>query len=127
MPLIDVSDLLTDPDFVQSIVITRRAQSVDNTGRGVESDSTLTIIGCVTIGPLDPMIFGTDATYSRKSIAVHTRAQLYDATTGFSADLVTFEGNTYVVKQVYPWNQFGRGFYAAQCELQDLQTSTATS
>ena len=127
MPLLDVSEVLSDPDFSQVITIQRNAQTVNAQGRAVDNVSTFTIQGVITIGPLDPLVLNTDAAFTRKSIAVHTRTQLYDVTSGFEPDNVLFEGNVYLVKRVYPWNQYGAGFYAADCEMQDLVTAVTGS
>ena len=118
MPDLDVSEVLLDPDFADCFVVTRQKQTVDQTGRTVISTVDMELIGVVTIGSLQP--FSQDEAYinSTKSIVVHCQERLIDPINGFSPDIVTYNGDRYLVKKAYNWSRYGSGFYAADCEQQ---------
>ena len=118
MPDLDVSDLILDPDFADSFTVTRQVQTVGTDGRVTITPSTLNLIGVVTIGSLQPFQQGEDYVNSTKVITVHCQERLIDPITGYSPDVVTYDGDTYLVKKTYNWSRYGRGFYAAECEQQ---------
>ncbi|WP_248322031.1 hypothetical protein [Caballeronia sp. Sq4a] len=118
MPLLDVSDLLTDPDFVDtSLTCTRSAQTVGDDGMAVNAPTVTPFSGVVTNDSGDQLRRRPDGTMIEGSITIHTRFQLIDGKTGFDADIVTWQGRQYTVVNVRDWSTYGRGFVAAQCEL----------
>lgn len=122
MPFLDVSDVLLDADFAESLTVNRIAQTVDpTTGLAVQTTTTLTIVAVVTQGSMNPVIRAEDYELSRKTITVHSQSKLQAAVVGSQPDVVVWNGSNYITKMVSNWSHFGAGFYAAECELQDTQ------
>ena len=87
MPDIDVSDLLTDPDFCDDFVVTRQLQTVGANGRTVVSTQTLPMVGVVHTGVQNE--FGQTPEYinAQKAITVLGLERLFDPVTGHSPEL----------------------------------------
>lgn len=121
-PMLDVSDVLLDPMFAQTIVIMRRAQTITTGGLAVDTDTTLNTIGVVTISgnkyALEP-----DLEREQDNITVHVRVPLRGPANGYEPDVVVWQGNRYTVVKALDWSQYGAGFYAADCEMLDTQTA----
>lgn len=132
MPLLDVSDVLDDPDFQDSFSVTRNEQVVGNNGVATQTPVTTSQKGVVTMD---------DGTLAKRlpelervegAILVHTRFRLTDGTTGAApgenipADIITWPetgGRQYTVHFVDNYSRYGAGFICAICTLRDLTNS----
>lgn len=120
MPLLDVSEVLTDPDIATTFDVRRRAETVGTNGRSATSDTLFrNVVGVVTaIGPSDlERADGYQVTPRR--ISVVTKFRLRGEVTGFQPDVVVWRGSNYLVKAVDPYPQFGNGFVQAECSSMD--------
>lgn len=119
MPMLDVSDVLTDPMFCEELSVTRRVEVIDE-ANGISSTSDVLlkdVFGVVTIGSVNPLVRTEEYEFARNNITVHTQTQLRDKVSGNKPDVITWDGSRYLVKKCFPWNKYGDGFYAADCEL----------
>lgn len=121
MPDIDVSELLYDPDFCEQLSITRRSVSVGDNGR---QTITSTAVSPAPFGVVVPQsdsttLRGPDQQNLPRLIAVYTTFRLQPVAPGFKADLIIWEGDTYIVNKVYPFNKMGSGFVGADCSSWD--------
>lgn len=119
MPDLDVSDILLDPDFCEQISVIRNVQIVDAHGRAQQTPTTIQIYAVVTQGSMLPMERAQELTLAREVITVHSQTRLLASATGRQADIVVWKGSNFVVKKQSDWSQYGNGFTAAECELQD--------
>jgi len=120
MALLDVSEILTDPDFSSRIKVKRRKQTIDVNGRSVETSETFDIIAVVTSdSPNDLNRGDPDYEFSNNAISVVTRFQLIGQTEGYLPDVVIFAGNNYVVADINSYPQFGQGCYQTTCISMD--------
>ena len=120
-PLLDVSELLTDPDFVTTgIICTRNAQTVGENGIAVNAQTTTRFSGVVTNDKGDLLERMAAGERIKGNITIHTRFQLRDGGAGYSADIVTWNGSQYTVSMVLDWSTYGRGFIVATCDLLPL-------
>jgi galactose-6-phosphate isomerase len=110
---LDVSDILTDPDFVSSLICERHAQRVGDDGVAVESKEELPFVGIVVNDSGDEPIRGEDATQMTGDMFVITRFALSDGTRGRAADTVIFQSVRYTVTHLKDCSNFGRGFCRA--------------
>lgn len=120
--MIDVSDLVVDPDFATTFSVSRSTQTVNASGLTVVSTTTLTGVG-VVVAEGNPLVLEAEYTHAQDSITIYTQMQLLDPTTGYAADKISWNGNTYLVRQVSNYSQFG--YYQANCDMQNL-TSAAS-
>ena len=119
MALIDVSDLLLDADFTDSILVKRQSQSIDDNGRLVTTDEIFNVVCVVTPASPNELDRGEEFDVATRSINVVSKFRLIGESKGFKADIVTWRGNDYVVKTFEPFPQFGQGFYQTVCDSID--------
>ena len=117
MPLLDVSEILLDPDFVDSLVCARQTQTVDDDGIATDTPTTTPFFGVVTNNTGDLLMRLAEGSHINGSITVHSRFLLQAGSDGQDADIVTWNGRSYTVTNVGDWSRFGIGFTAANCEL----------
>src|ERR1700761_5948493 len=105
MPMLDVSDVILDPLFAQTICVIRRAQSVSSGGIASETDTIYNPIAVVTIGGMDYAL-EEDLERSRNLITVHSQMPLRGPKTGYEPDFVIWQCNKYIVRKSLNWSQY---------------------
>lgn len=120
MPLLDVTQILTDPDLADSFAVKRRTQVIDAHGRTTTTDQLIPgVIGVVTaISPSD-LDRREDYQAMSRSISVVTKFHLRGEVTGYQPDIVVWKGDNYLVKHVNNYPHFGPGFMEAECSSMD--------
>lgn len=117
MPLLDVSEILSDPDFADDIIITRSQRSVDNNGRTVDTPGTYFTYGNCQPAREAQLHQLPDTERIGSFISIVTPFRLFALTATTAPDLVTWKGQFYRVKIVRDWSAYGNGFVEAICEL----------
>jgi hypothetical protein len=118
MPGLDVSDVLSDPDFADSTLVCRRqTQTVSNSGIASNTLTTIPFTGVVTSDAGDVLERLAAGAYIRGSITIHTSFALRDGSIGGDADIVIWQGRQYTVTDVNDYTSWGAGFVGARCEL----------
>ena len=126
MALVDVTSVLTDPDFTDTFTVIRRKETIDTTGYSTVSLTTFNnVIGVVyTASSTKDIFYGIERTQNyevnAKGIIVITKFALQTEVIGYQPDLVVWRGSNYFVKRSDPYVQFDSGFYRAMCNLIDL-------
>ncbi|WP_407059402.1 hypothetical protein ACKZDW_02465 (plasmid) [Ralstonia syzygii subsp. celebesensis] len=121
MPMLDVSDVLLDPDFMATgLVCNRMTQTVDSYGRATNTPAATPFSAVVTSDKGDLLHRNTDGSRIIGSITLHTIFRLSDGAVGQDADEVVWQGRTYTVVNVNDYSHFGRGFVCATCDLKPL-------
>lgn len=118
MALLDVSDILTDPDFMNTgLVCERNAQDVGEDGLAANVTRRMKFSGVVTSDTGDILTRMASGEYTVGSITIHTKFRLIDGSAGFTADIVQWQGRRYTVSNVNDYSHFGKGFVCAGCDL----------
>lgn len=118
MARLDVTDILTDPDFMDSTLICERnAQTVGADGMAAVTATQLPFSGVVTSNNGDILERIATGERIKGSITIHTRFLLNDGSAGYTADIVQWRGRRYTVSSVNDYSHFGRGFIVADCDL----------
>lgn len=121
MALLDVSEVLIDPDFMDTMTCTRYAQTVASTGMAANTATTSTFYGVVTSESGDILDRTETGERVRGNIIIHTVFRLRDGSgTSQTADMITWRGSTYTVSKVNDYSHFGRGFVSAVCDLKPI-------
>jgi len=120
MPTLDVTDVLLSPEFCDEICYIRRKEVLPANGRVVVSAYNLETLGVIFIGTLGNDPQEADQQHASNWINVHSIVRLLDVAKGYQPDLVKYNDQTYIVRKAYNWSRYGVGFFAAECELQDL-------
>src|SRR5437868_9537152 len=118
MALLDVSDVLLDPDFVDTSLVCERATiAVGDDGRSVASPANIPFSGVVTSNNGDVLDRIAEGQRIKGSITIHTRFSLIEGGAGQDADVVQWRGRRYTVTNVNDYAHFGAGFVVAYCDL----------
>jgi hypothetical protein len=127
MPLLDVSEVLLDPDFVDmSLVCHRQVQTVDEDNFPTNTSQDIPFAGVVTIDrSLEAKRMAAGQNINGAILIVTqfrlTQGQAPDAdSTRLDADIVTYNGRDYRVTFVDPYTSYGAGLVQAHCELVDF-------
>lgn len=121
MPLLDVSEILLDPDFVDmSLVCHRSTQVTDDDGFTKNSTQNLLFAGVVTVDrSLEAKRMEAGQAIGG-AILIVTQFRLTQGYQGVDADIVTYQGRKYRVTFVDPYTAYGAGFVQAHCELMEF-------
>jgi len=121
--MIDVSDVLTDPDFTQLFSVTRSTRSVAANGRVSETTEILPMSG--VIAPATPRQLERLAEGDRSAeiIAVYSLTTLTPGTEQLAPDLVEWRGRMYRVISLDDFHDYG-GWCVALCAAVDAQGRT---
>lgn len=121
MPLLDVSEILLDPDFVDmSLVCHRSTQVTDDDGFTKNSMQNLPFAGVVTVDrSLEAKRMEAGQAIGG-AILIVTQFRLTQGYQGVDADIVTYQGRKYRVTFVDPYTAYGAGFVQAHCELMEF-------
>lgn len=120
MALLDVSDILDDPDLSDVVSCVRNFQTVGADGIAVNTQVAHKFRGVVTSDNGDVLTRLPNGERIRGSMTIHTVFRLSDGSNGQSADVVLWQGRHYTVTTVNDFSNYGRGFVAAGCELIEL-------
>jgi hypothetical protein len=125
MPLLDVTDILFDPDFCDtSLVCKRNWQATDCDGFTTNTEQISPFSGVVTVDrslEARRMAAGQNIT---GAIFIATTFRLTQGQPGFDADIVIYQGREYRVTFVDPYTAYGAGFIQAHCELLNFDGGT---
>lgn len=120
MPTIDVSEVLTDPDFLDSFTVTRTTESLTN---GINTPTTQTfenVVGVVTADSHLNLQWTPEGTLVAGAITIYTQFRLTNGGGDVQADCVTWHGNSYTVENTNDWTGYGQGFIVATCTLNQV-------
>ena len=125
MPDIDLTDLLSDPDFAEQLIVMRRRQVIDPITGIATAQSNMVApkpLGVVIPQADLPIQRGPDQQALPRLIEVHTRFRLRSASTAdgrtYLPDFIVWNGDNFYVNRVYDYSKFGRGFVQADCSSQ---------
>lgn len=125
MPMLDVTEVLTDPDFCDtSLVCHRQIQTMDADNFPVNTPQDIPFSGVVTVDrslEAKRMAAGQNI---NGAILIVTQFRLTQGQPGYDADVVTYSGREYRVTFVDPYTRYGAGFVQAHCELMDFDGGT---
>jgi len=128
MANLNVSSALLDPYFATRVTVNRRAEAIDpNSGLSVITSTPNKNVPCVitSAGPNDLERLDDNQRMGRNLVVV-TKFRLRGPSPGFQPDTITFNGDTYVVKTVDPYSQYGQGFIQAIVGSMDLVDQSAS-
>ncbi len=128
MPTLDVSDVLSDPAFQDtcSIVVTTRV--IGSNGVPTDTAATPFTLAAVIEPDKTSMVRLADGSRLAGSIFIYTLALLSTGlkssdTASRLADVVTWNGRQYVVRQVEDWSSWGQGYWRVAADLIQLNAS----
>ena len=121
MPLLDVSDILDDPDFMDTMTVTWATETVNDLGRSVVTPQTFpNVPAVITAATGDLLKYLPDGARIEGAITVHTRFLLTSESETTAPDIIRWHGRDYVVTLLNDWSSYGDGFMQAICTLRNL-------
>lgn len=119
MANINVSELLLDTDFINSLVLIHRTSTVNTYGENVISETEQS-----TVGSVQP-ISGKDLERVPESLRMHDvrsfwiKAEIVSGEYGGAyPDIIVFNGKRFEIKQVESWANWGAGWYKGFCVVE---------
>ncbi len=120
MVAFDLRDALLVPEFLDSFIVTRRAQNVNNYGR---SENTVlwasTALGVVAATSPNQLNRLPEQQHIGKSIEITTTFPIQGPIEGGSPDIIVWNGDNYVVCLLDDWSNYGPGFVHVVCRSMD--------
>jgi galactose-6-phosphate isomerase len=121
MPNIDVTELLSDPDFATAFDVIRTAQAVGSTGRATGTPATTSgVIGVIVPLSTTELDRFPEGERLHGRVRVITTFRLSSGDAPSTADIVVWKGRQWTVVQVNDYSEFGAGFMDATCEMRPL-------
>lgn len=117
------NQVVLDPLLADKFNVTRRAESVGANGRTVVTPTTTNnVVGVVTMYEDIELLRQEfpEIQFATRVISIVSKFKLQTAVQGYQPDYVTWRGDTYAVKRVSPYPQFGAGFYETVATSIDL-------
>lgn len=112
-PFIDPSIMLSDPQFTDRFAVVQRIQAVNDFGEvGTTNTTTHNVLGVVTPAKPGDLRRVPEMQRGTRTIVIFTKALLNDAATARDGtarqpDLLLWNGDTFMVIEVLPWNRYG--------------------
>lgn len=120
MPLLDVSDVLLDPDFADTITVYRQAVTTGDDGRATRAEMVTSTIAVVTPDQWSTLQRQAEGSNVSETITVITKFRLIPSMGGYDADEIAWNGKRYVVTAVGDCSRYGAGFVEASAELKGM-------
>ncbi len=116
MAQIDVSELMSDPDFVDPIQVITRTPSVSEFGENtVNTVSTLSTIGSVQPASGRALQRLPEALRVANVSSFWFKGQIIATETSRYPSILVFRGKRYQVQTVMDWSNFGAGYTEGTC------------
>lgn len=118
MALVDVTELLVDPDFVDAIQVITRVDTVNSQGENQLAETTLS-----TVGSVQPASGRTIARLPEEFRVANVsefwfKGQIVTSSPGEYSSILVFQGVRYEVQTVQNWLNFGAGWSSGTCIAQ---------
>lgn len=115
MALVDVSELLLDPDFVNTVSLIHRAATVSSQGKTQIVETTVETIGSVQPAPTKEIQRLPDALRMSDVRKFWIKAEILADGESQYPDIIVFQGKRFQIVNVETWLNFGNGWNAGLC------------
>lgn len=124
MPLLDVSQVINDPDFCSLVTITRRKQITNDYGEPETQEHKFNRVSGVLINTTNSIVREDSGQYAIKGLSFYTTFRIIGvnnntAGEAYAPDILTWHNNNYLVGDVLDYSMFGAGFVVARLESYD--------
>lgn len=110
MAQVDVTELLSDPDFVDEMQIVRRKPTVSEFGENVLVESVVQTIGSIQPVSGKELQRLPDALRVMNVASFWVKGEIVSDGTCKYPDLLVFKGKRYAVQIINDWTHFGQGW-----------------
>lgn len=125
MPLLDVSEVFTDPMLIDTFQVIRRLQVVNQYGEVTPGKQTVNATGVIQAAGDNSLIRQEDFQAQAKTIDVYTQFRLRGVAetigkTQYQPDIIVWHGDNFLVRSVEDFSGFGQGFVHAEASSIDF-------
>lgn len=118
MSRIDVTEVLTDPDFVDKIQLITRVPSVNSLGENKLKEATKDSVGSVQPASGRAIARLPDALRVANVSSFWYKGKIVASMPGRYTDILVFQGQRYQVQTVLDWSSWGTGWCEGTCVAQ---------
>lgn len=113
MALLDVSEVIDDPMFLDTFTVIRRSLEVGDDGRAGSPNEFQfpDVVGSVQYEPDSRTNKDESGQFSPRNLKVFTRFQLYKASASYAPDHIIWNGEVFEILDVQSYANYGQGFY----------------
>lgn len=115
MAQINVTELLSDPDFVDRIQLVTRVPSVNSFGESVLANSTIDTIGSVQPASGKALARLPEALRLADVSSFWFKGTIVASAPGKYSSVLVFKGRRYQVQTVLDWTNWGAGWCEGTC------------
>lgn len=115
MAQVDVTELLSDPDFIDPMQVVTRVPSVNSFGENILTDSVLNTVGSVQPADGHALSRIPEALRSSDLKSFWFKGVIIATAPGKYSSILTFRGARFQVKNVFDWTNFGQGWTEGLC------------
>jgi len=115
MGTVNVADVLSDPDFVQPLILVKRTPVVDNYGQ-----NQLQEVGCPIVGSVQPASGKVlqripEAFRVANVMSFWVKQKLINDYRGKYPDIIVKSGIRFAVQIIFDWSDWGEGWTEGTC------------
>lgn len=115
MALLDVSDLLLDPDFINAVQVIRRTTTVDDFGKNVLMESTIETWASVQPASTKAIQRLPEALRSADIRSFYLKLEIVQDSDSAYPDIMVFNGKRFQIISAAPWLNYGAGWNEGIC------------
>jgi hypothetical protein len=120
MALIDVSDLLVDPDFVDNLQVIRRTAAVNARGENVVSEpTTIATVGSIQPASAKQLQRLPEALRIADVRSFFINLPIVQDGSSNYPDVIVYGGKRFQVQTAAPWANYGAGWNEGICVAQE--------
>lgn len=115
MAQIDVTDLLSDPDFVDAICVIDRVPFINSFGENTLREASTTSVGSVQPASGRVIQRIPEAMRVANMSSFWFKGVITASSPGKYSSILVFKGQRYQVQTVFDWSNFGQGYTEGTC------------
>lgn len=115
MSRIDVTELLTDPDFVDQMQVISRVPQINSLGENSLVETTKDTVGSIQPSSGKEVQRLPEALRISNVMTFWFKGEIVTSEPGKYTDVLVFKGKRFQVLMVYDWTQWGAGWSEGVC------------
>ncbi len=115
MANIDVTELFSDPDFVDPMTVISRVPMVDSLGQNRLTETSVSSFGSIQPLSGDTVNRIPEALRNENVRSFYFKGVIVTSAPGEYPSIIVFRGKRYQVRHVFDWTNWGQGFTKGLC------------
>jgi len=115
MGTIDVTDLLADPDFVDSMTVITRYPIINSLGENILRETRFDTVGSIQPADYEEIQKVPDALRVANMMVFYFKGKIDTSSPGKYSSVLVFQGQRYQIKTVADYSNWGAGYSEGTC------------